>query len=351
MNPIKLESQVDKESSHVQESFIITLNASDGNESDDKHIQLVSVDDIKVEAGETVGYSSDDGVQNVCPSSSGQSHLYSTSCPVTRVKSYQVNKKLPGEQVLPCKEETVPKEVSDAWQEQKVSEVEGMKEKCCKNREDADKIFTECVAESMDFGTVAAEEKPDVSPQFIKPGLFSAMSEVDRDCSGKASDVNICSTENSPIYIVPDIDLNQHAYPESQLSSSVPSASRQSNDTDVRTDIIKNDTLSYSNVYHMKQYSSIYSEDSYSGGFHQQASTETGCGASAKHLDTCKNVEQQFAKGDSGTVKCRTLKTYSRRRLRLHSDAFSSPVHLSKSVSEGAGVKEMPDATARELNE
>lgn len=356
--PAKLKSQVDKASSHIQDSFIIKLNASDGNESDDKHIQLVSVDNIKVEAGETLGYNSGDVAQNVCPSNSRQSHLYNTSFPptsfpVTKVKNYPVKKKLLVEQVLPHKEETVPKEVSNAWEERKVSEVERIKEKCCKSRENADQIVTEFVAVSMDCETAAAQEKPDVYVPFVEPGLCLAMNEVDMDCSGKASDINICSTENPPFYIVPEIDFNQHAYSESQLSSSVPSASRHSDDTDVRTDIRKDDTLSYSSVYHKrKQYSSIYSDDSYSGGFCQQANTETDCDTSAKQLDICKNVEQQSVKGDSGSSKCCILKTYSRRRLRLQSDAFSSPVKLSRSMSEVADMKEeKPDATARELNE
>jgi hypothetical protein len=172
------------------------------------------------------------------------------------------------------------------------------------------------------------------------------------DCSGKASSVNICSTENPPFCIVSEIDLNQRAYSKIQLSSSFPSANRQSNDTDARTDICKDVPLSYSSVYHRKQYSSIYSDDSYSGGFCQQANTETDCDTSARRLDICKNVEQQSVKGDSGPGKCRILKTYSRRRLRLHSNAFSSPVQLSKSISEVADMKkEKPDGTARELNE
>lgn len=346
MKPAKLKSQVDKESSHLQDSFIITLNSSDGNESDDKHIQLVSVDNIKVEAGETLGYSSGDGVQNVHHSNSGQSHLYSTSCPVTKVKSYPVNKKLLMEQVLPHIEE-----VSNAWEEQNVSEVEEIKEKCCNNRENADKIVTECVAESMDYGTVAAEEKPDVCVPFIEPGLCSALCEVDMDCSGRDSGVNICSTENPPFSIVSEMDLNQHVYSKSHLSSSVPSTSRQSNDIDVGTDVLEDNTLSYSSVYHRKQYSSIYSDESCGGRFCQQANTKTDCGTSAKRLDTCRNVEQQSMKGDSGPGKCRILKTYSRRSLRLHSNAFSSPVQLSKSLSEVADMKkEEPDATARELN-
>ncbi|PNF18994.1 hypothetical protein B7P43_G12400, partial [Cryptotermes secundus] len=343
MKPAKLKSQVDKESSHLQDSFIITLNASDGNESDDKDIQLVSVDNIKVEAGETLGYSSGDRVQNVHDSNSGQSHLYSTSCPVTRAKSCPVNKKLLMEQVLPHVEE-----VSNAWEERNVSEVEEIKEKC-NNRENADKIVTECVAESMDYGTVAAEEKPDVCVPFIEPGLCSALCEVDMDCSGRDSGVNICSTENPPFCIVSKMDLNQHVYSKSHLSSSVPSTSKQSNDIDVRTDIHEDDT--YSSVYHRKQYSSIYSDESYGGGFCEQPNTETDSDTSAKWLDTCRNVEQQSTEGDSGPGKCRILKTYSRRRLRLHSNAFSSPVQPSKSFIEVADMKkETPDTTARELN-
>jgi hypothetical protein len=347
---LKLKSQVDEENSHLQDSFIITLNTSDGNESDDKHIQLVSVDSIKVKEEETVGCSSGDGVQNVCPSSSGQAHLYNTSCPVTRVNSYPVNKKFLVKQILSHKEETVPKEVNNAWEEQTVSEVEGMKEKSCKNIENADKIVSECVAESMDCRTVAAEEKSDVPVPFVEPGLCSATSEVGMDYSGNASSVSVCSTETPRLSIGSEIDLNQCAYSKSQLSSSVPSASRHSDDTDVRTNICKDDTLSYSSVYHRKQYSSIYSDGSYSGGFCQQASTETDCAKSAKQLDICKNVEQQSVKGDSGSGKCRVLKTYSRRSLRLHSNAFSSPVRLSKSISE-VRKKEKPNAIARELNE
>jgi hypothetical protein len=204
----------------------------------------------------------------------------------------------------------------------------------------------------MDCGTVAAEEKLDVSVPFVEPHLCSAMSEVDIDCSGKASGVNVCSTENPPFCIISEIDLNQCAYSKSQLSNSVPSVSRQSNDTDARTDICKDDTLSYSSVYHRKQYSNIYSDDSYSGGFCEQASTETDCDKSSTQLDICKNVEQQSVRGGSGPGKCRILKTYSRRRLRLYSNVFSSPVQLSKSISEVADMKkEKPNATARELNE
>jgi hypothetical protein len=358
MKPSKLKRQVDKESSHIQDSFIITLNASDGNESDDKHIQFVSVDNIKVEAGETVGYESDDGVQNVHPSSSGQSLLYSTPYPVARVKSYPVNKKLLVERVLPHKEETVvPKDVSVAREEQNVSEVKRVKEECCEGEEDADEIAIECVEESMDCETDAAEEKPDLSIQPVKPLSCSAMSKVDMNCSGKAPGVNICSTENPPYCIVSEVDLNQHTHSKSQLYSSVPSASRQSNDTDVRTNIlVEDDTLFYSNMYHMKQYSNIYSDDSYNGRFCQQANTETYCDTSTKQLDICKNVKQQYVRGDSGAAKCRILKTYSRRMLRLDSNAtecsFSSAPQLSKSIYEVAGVKkEKSDATARELNE
>jgi hypothetical protein len=323
MKPTKLKSQVDKESSHLQDSFIITMNASDGNESDNKHINLVSVDNIKVEGGETIDYSSGDGVQNVRPSNSGQSQPYITSCPVTKVKIYPVNEKLLVEQVVPRKEQTVAKEASEPREERKVSEVEGMKEKCCRNKEDSDKIAIKHVEDSMSCKTVAAKEKPDMPVQCVKSGLCSVMSDIDMDYSGKASNVNICSVDN-----VSEIDLNQHAYSKSQLSSSVPSASRQSNDTDAGTDILVKDV-----------YSTTYSDDSYSGRLCQQGNTETDRDTSAKWLD-------------SGAVKRQVLKTYSKRMVRLHPNAFSGPVQLNRPTSEVIGMKkEEPDATSTEPNE
>jgi hypothetical protein len=304
------------------------MNASDGNESDNKHINLVSVDSIKAGGGETVGYSSGDGVQNVRPTDSGDSQPYITSRPVIRVKSFPVNEKLMVEQILPHKEQTVTKEVSEAWKEQKVSEAGGMKEKFCRNKEDSDKIVVKHVEDSMGCETVAAEEKPDVSVQCVKSGLCSVMGDIDMDYSGKASGVNICSVDN-----VSEIDLNQHAYSRSQLSSSVPSTSRQSNDTDARTDILVKD-VSCSSVCHRKQNSSN-SDDR----FCKQGNTEADRDTSARWLG-------------SGAVKRHVLKTYSRRMVRLHSNAFSDPVQLNKPTSEVTGMKkEEPDATSTERNE
>jgi hypothetical protein len=291
VKPTKLKSQGGKEVSRLQDSFIITVNTPDGNESDDKHINLVSIDNIKTEAGETDDYASDDGMQDIDPSSSDQ---LQTSCPVINVKSYPVNKKLPEEQILPDKEQTFATQVREAWEEQEVSQAERMKGKSYRE-------------------TDSAEEKPNMSVQSVKSGLCSVMSDADMSCSGKAPGVNNCSTK-------------------SQLSSSVTSASRQSDDTDARTDILVKEDASCSNVCQKREPSD-----------HD---------TSAKQLDICKNLEQECVEGDISAIKPQVLKTYSRKKVKAHSHASSGPVQPNSSTIEVAGMRnEESDAAPREPNE
>jgi hypothetical protein len=362
MKPTKSKTQVDKDSSPCQDSFIITLNASNRNEADDEHIQLVCVDEMKVQINRTDEYKDDNSVQDVHLSNRDESVHYSTCFPVIQVK-HPVNKKLPEKEVLSSKEETVSEMFSDEHEEHNVSKVLGVEEKYCENKVDANEIVIERVEKSTDSETAVLAEKPDVSIQLLAPISGKDKTELGVVYSGKTPDVTICTVEDPPECLSTETDWNQHTYSESQLFNNVPSGTGHSDNIDVMTEIpVEDDTLSHTIMNHVKQYSSIYSDDSYGSRFCQQVNSETGCDDGhicdtlTKQFHIWKNMEEQSVKGDSGDAKCRILKTYSRRMLRLHSNAMisgvDSPVQLRKSAKEMACVKrDKSDATARQQNE
>jgi len=362
MKPNISKIKADKGSSHCQDSFIITLNSSDDNEANDKNIQLVCVDNIKAEVGRTNGHEDDSGVQNVHPSKSGESSCCNIPLPVARVESCPSNKDLPEKQITSSKE-TFPEELSDAQEEQNVTKVQGVKEKNSENKKDTYEIVIERIENSMDFEVAVTAEKPDVSIHLVERAECTAKRELGVLCSGNTPDGSTCTMEDPFDCVSTEIDLKRHTYTKSQLFNSASFGSRQSEDIDMMTDVCaEDDSLSHSNVYHMKQCLSIYSDDSCNGGFCPQANSEAICDTGpvgnicSKQFDICKDMEQQSVKSGGGNVKRGILKTYSRRKMKSHADAtvssFSSSVQLSKSVKEMACLKkEKSDTTASHQNE
>lgn len=357
MKPIKLETKENKGSSYCQDSFIITLNAPDGNDTDDKHIQLVSVDKIKTELSTADGYEDDTSVQNMYPSDTGELRRYTRSFPVTNVKSCPSSEMLPVYQVLTWGDNTAPKELSVAQKEQKVAKVIGVKEIYCQKKEKADDIVIERVGKSRDSETTDRGNIPDVSIQLVPPALFTARTESGTVNSEQSSDGSTCTMEKPVDYVSTEMDLKQHTYVENHLFSSDLSSSEQSDDIDVKPDIIENDTVSYLNMHHVRQYSSIYSDDSYKGKFYRKVKSEANCNADtlgarvSERFDGCKNTEHQSVNDDRGIASRSVLKTYSRRALRAHSNTTASRFS-SKSVKEVTCLKkEESDVNARRLNE
>jgi hypothetical protein len=359
MKANKSKTQVDKNSTPYQDSFIITLNASDRNEADDEHIQLVCVDKMEVEINRTYKDKGDNSLQGVNPSNRDGSVHYNTCFPVVQVK-HPINKKLPEIQFLSSKEATVHEVFSDECEEHKVVEVLGVKEKYCEDKVDAYDVVIEHVEKSTNSETVVPAEEPDVSLQLLMPISGTDKRESGMVCSGKTPAVSVCTVEDPPDCVSTEMCWNKHTCCESQLFSNIPSGSGQSNSIDVMTDIsVEDDTLSHSRV---KQYSNIYSDDSYSSRYSQQMNNEAGCDDGpiydllTKQFDICKNMEEKSVKGDSGDAKCQGLKTYSRRTLRLHSNAtvssVSNPVQLRKLTKEVVCLKEeKSDAVPRQQNE
>ena len=357
VKPIKLEAKGNKDSSYCQDSFIITLNASDGNYTDDKHIQLVSVDKIKTEVGTADGYEHDSGVQNVYPSDSGELPRYSTTFPVVNIKSCPTSEMLSLNQVQTWGDSTASEELSDTQEEQNVANVKGVKEEYCPKKEKAVDNVIEHVEKKVNPGTtVLAEDIPDVSIQCVKPVPFTASTESGLN-SGQTPDVSICTMEKPLDCVSTETDLKQHTYLENHLFSSDQSSSEQSDDIDVKPDITENDTLSYLNMHHVKQYSSIYSGDSYKGRFYRRMHSNVSFDADAfgakvtKELDGCKNTEHHLVNDDHGLGSRSVLKTYSRRMLRAHSNATASRFS-NKSLKEVTCLKKAEsDITARHLDE
>jgi hypothetical protein len=361
MKPIKLETKENKDSSYCKDSFIITLNAPDGNDTDDtvctEHIQFVSVDKIKTEVSTADGYDDDAGVQNMCPPDTGELHHYTTSFPVASVKSCRSSEMLPVNQVLAWRDDTAPKEPSGAQEEQNVAKVIGVKEIYCQKKEKADDIVIERVEKSVDSGSTDHENIPDVSIQLVKPVLFTARMESGAVNSEQTPDGSTCTVEKPVDCVSTEMDLKQHTYMENYLFSSDLSSSEQSDDIDVKPDIIENDTLSYLNMHHVKQYSSIYSNDSYKGKFYRKMKSEVDCVADilgagvTEQFDGCKNMEHQSVNDDRGIASRSVLKTYSRRALR----ALSNTTEFRFSSKSVKGVtclkKEESDIAAGQLNE
>ena len=355
VKPIKLETKENKDSYYCQDSFIITLNASDGNYPDDKHIQLVSVDKIKTEVGTVDGYEHDSCVQNICPSDTGEFHNYSTSFPVVNVKSCPTSE-ISINQFHSWRDSTAPEELTYAQEEQNVANVKGVKEKYHLKQEKADDIVIERVEKSVNPWTTVPEDIPDVSIQHVKPVSFTTRRELGMN-SEQTPDVSVCTMEKPLDCASTELDLKQHTYLENHLFSSDLSSSEQSDDIDGKPDIIENDTLSYLNMHHVKQYSSIYSSDSYKGRFYRRMKSEVSFDADTlrdavtKGFDGCKNMEHHLMNYDHGVGSRSILKTYSRRMVRTHSNATTSRFS-NKSVKEETWVKkEASDITARQLNE
>jgi len=356
IKPIKLETMESKDSSYCQDSFIITLNASDGNYTDDKHIQLVSVDKIKTEVGTADGYEHDSCVQNIYPSDSGELHRYSTSFPVANIKSCPSSEMVSINQVQTWGDGTASEELSDTQEEQTVANVRDVKEKYCQKKEKANDIVIECVEKRVNPGTTVPEDIPDVSIHCVKPVPFTARRESGMS-SERTPDVSICTMEKPLDCVSIETDLKQRTCLENHLFSSDLSSSEQSDDIDVKPDIIESDTLSYLNMHHAKQYSSIYSGDSYKGRFYRRMHSKVSFDADTfgakvtKGLDGCKNMEHHLVDDDHGVGSRNVLKTYSRRTLRAHSNATASRFS-NKSVKEVTWLKKAEsDITARHLNE
>lgn len=357
LKPIKLETKENKDSSYCEDSFIITVNASDGNYADDKHIQLISVDKIKTEVGTADGYEHDSCVQNIYPSDSGELHSYTTSCSIADIKSCPTSEMLSINQVQSWGDNTAPEELSDTQEGQNVANVKHVKEKCCQKKEKAVDTVIKCVEKSVNPGTTVPEDIPDVSIHCVKPVPFTAKRESGMN-SEQTSDVSICTVEK-PLDCVSstETDLKQHTYLENHLFSSDLSSSEQSDDIDVKPDIIENDTLSHLNMHHVRQYSSIYSSDNYKGRFYRRMHSKVSFDADTlgakvtEGLDGCKSMERHLVNDDHGVGSCSVLKTYSRRTLRAHSNATASRLS-NKSLKEVAWLKkEESDITARHLNE
>ena len=356
VKPIKLEAKENKDSSYYQDSFIITLNASDGNYTDDKHIQLVSVDKIKTEVGTVDGYEHDNCVQNIYPSGNGELHHYSTTFPDASIKSCPTSEMLSINQVQPWGDSTASEELSDTQEEQNVANVKSVKETYCQKKEKAVDIVVECVEKWVNPETSVPEDIPDVSIQCVKLVPFTARRESGLN-SEQTPDVSICTMEKPLDCDSTEMDLKQRTYLENHLFSSDVSSSEQSDDIDVKPDVIENDTLSYLNMHHVKQYSSIYSGDSYKGRFYRRMHSKVNFDADTlgatvtKGLDDCKNVEHHVVNDDHGVGSRSVLKTYSRRTLRAHSNATASRFS-NKSVKEVTCLKKgESDITARHLNE
>lgn len=356
INPIKLETKENKDSSYCQDSFIITLNASDGNYTDDKQIQLVSVDKIKTEVGTVDGYEHDSCVQNTYPSDNGELHHYSTAFPVANIKSCPTSEMLSINQVQTWGDSTASEELSDIQEEQDVANVTGVKEKYCQKKEETVDIVNECMEKWVNPGTTVPEDIPDVSIHCVKPDPFTARRESGLN-SEQTPDVSICTMEKPLDCVSTETDLKQRTYLENYLFSSDLSSSEQSDDIDVKPDIMENDTLSYLNMHHVKQYSSIYSGDSYKGRFYRRMHSKVSfdddtLGAEVTEgLDDCKNMEHHLVNDDQGFGSRSVLKTYSRRTLRAHSNATASRF-TKKSVKEATWLKKAEsDITARHLNE
>lgn len=353
---IKLETKENEDSSYCQDSFIITLNASDGNYTDDKHIQLVSVDKIKTEASTADAYEHNSHVQNIYPSDTGELHHYTTSFPGVNVKSCSTSDMLSVNQVQTWGDSTASEELSDTQEEQSVAYVRGVKEEYCQEKEKAVDIVIERVEKSVNPGTTVPEEIPDVSIQRVKPIPFTARRESGMN-SEQTTDVSVCTMEKPLDCVDTETDLKQHTYLENHLFSSDLSSSEQSDDIDVKPDIIENDTLSYLNMHHVKQYSSIYSGDSYKGRFYRRMNSKVSFDADTvgdkvtKWFDGCKDMEHHLVNDDHGAGSRSVLKTYSRRTLRAHSNATASRFS-NKSVKEVTCLKKAEsDITARQLNE
>jgi hypothetical protein len=231
-----------------------------------------------------------------------------------------------------------------------------VKEKYCHKKEKAVDIVIEHVEKSVNPGTSVPEEIPDVSMQRVKPVPFIARRESGMN-SEQAPDVSICALEKPLDCVSTETDLKQHTYLENHLFSSDLSSSEQSDDIDVKPDIIENDRLSYLNMHHVKQYSSIYSGDSYKGRFYQRMNSKINFDVDTvddkvtKWFDGCKNMEHHLVNADHGVGSRSVLKTYSRRTLRAHSNATASRFN-NKSVKEVTCLKKVEsDITARQLNE
>lgn len=355
VKPIKLETEENKDSSYCQDSFVISLNASDGNYPDDKHIQLVYVDKIKTEVSTVDGYEHDSLVQNIYPSDTGELHHYTTSFPVVNVKSCPTSE-ISINQVHTWRDSTAPEELTHTQGEQNVANVKGVKEKYCQKQEKADDIVIERVEKNVNPWTTVPEDIPDVSIQRVKPVLFTARRELGMN-SEQTPDVSIHTMEKPLDCASTELDLKQHIYLENHLFSSDLSSSEQSDDIDGKPDIIENDTFSYLNMHHIKQYSSIYRSDSYKGRFYRRIKSEVSFDADTlddtvtEGFDGCKNMDHHLVNYDYGVGSRSVLKTYSRRTLRTHSNATTSRFS-NKSVKEVTWLKkEASDITARQLNE
>ncbi|XP_021918407.1 uncharacterized protein LOC110829207 isoform X4 [Zootermopsis nevadensis] len=347
VKPIKSDIQVEKDTSLCQDSFIITLNASNQNEAAEKQIEAFCLDKVKVEINGTDEYKYD-SVQDVCLMNRDESVYHSTSFPVVQVK-HEIDRTLPEKQSPSSEDEIVHYE----REEHNVAKILGAREKYCEGKADANEIVIERVEKSTDSESVVLAEIPDVSIQLLAPIPGTIKGELGVVRSEKASDVSICTVEEPPDCVSTEMNWKQHSLSENQLFSSDLSGSGQSNNIDV-----EDDALSHS---HMKQYSNIYSDDSYSSKLYQQVNNETSCDGGpicdtiTKQFDICQNVEQS-PKDYSGDAKCKILKTYNRRMLRLHSNAticdVSNPVQLRKSAKEMTCLKkEKSDATTRQQNE
>jgi hypothetical protein len=353
IKPIELEIKENKDSSYCQDSFIITLNASDGNYTDDKHIQFVSVDKIKTEVGAADGYEHDSRVQSIYPSDNGELHHFSTAFPVANMKSCPTSEMLSINQVQTWGDITASEELSDTQEEQNVANIKDVKQKYCQKKEKAVDIVIERVEKRVNPRTTVPEDVPDVSIHCVKPVPFTESGLN----SEQAPDVSICTMEKPLDCVSTETDLKQRTYLENHLFSSDLSSSEQSDDIDVKPDIIENDTLSYLNMHHVKQYSSIYSGDSYKGRFYRRMHSKVNFDADTlgdkvtKGLDGCKNVEHNLVNDDHGVGSRSVLKTYSRRTLRAHSNATASRFS-NKSLKEVTWLKKAEsDIAARRLNE
>jgi hypothetical protein len=357
VKPIKLETEENKDSSYCQDSFIITLNASDGNYTDDKHIQLVSVDKIKTEVGTVDGYELDSHVQNIYyPSDTGELHHYTTSFPVENIKSCPASEMLSINQVQTWGDSTASEELSDTQEEQNVANVRGVEKKYCQKKEEAVGIVIEHMEKRVNPGTTVPEDIPDVSIQCVKPVPFTARRESGLKPE-QTPDVSVCTMEKPLDCVSTEMDVKQPTYLENHLFSSDISSSEQSDDIDIKPDIIESDTLSHLNMHHVKQYSSIYRGDSYKGRYYRRMHSKVNFDADAlgdevtEGLDGCKNMEHHLVNDDHGVGSRSVLKTYSRRTLRAHSNAIASRFS-NKSLKEVTWLKKAEShITATHLNE
>jgi hypothetical protein len=356
VKPIKIETEDNKDSSCCHDSFIITLNASDGNDADDKHIHLVSVDKIKTEVGVVDSYEDETGARNMYSSDTGALPLLTTSFPAVNVKSCPSSEMSPANRVLTWRVNTAAKEVSGAHEEQSVAEVKGFKEKYCKKKQNVD-IIIEHVEKSVDSGSAVPGDKPDISIQRVKPVLFTARRQLGAVNSEQTVDVSSCTMLKPSDHVGTETNSKQDTYSHNHLFSSDLSSGEQLEDIDVKPDIIESDTMSYLNMHHAKQYSSIYSDNSYKGRFYRKVNSEADCDASclgvrvSKQFGGCKNMECQLVNDNCGIASRSVLKTYSRRMFRSHSN--TTPARFSsKSVKEVTVLKkEESDSTAGQLNE